>query len=63
VKSEREKQTLFTNTYKWNLENGTEEPICRAAAETIGLPWWLGRYRVCLHCGRPGLNPWVGKTP
>ena len=25
-----------------------------------GLPWWLGQYRLCLQCGRPGFNPWVG---
>ena len=28
-----------------------------------GLPWWLSRYRICLQCGRPGFNPWVGKIP
>ena len=28
--SEREKQILHTNAYKWNLENGTDEAICRA---------------------------------
>ena len=27
------------------------------------LPWWLRRYSVCLHCGRPGFDPWVGKIP
>ena len=24
-------------------------------------PWWLRRWSVCLQCGRPGFNPWVGK--
>ena len=28
-----------------------------------GLPWWLRQYSVCLQCGRPGFNPWVGKKP
>ena len=28
-----------------------------------GLPWWLRWYSVCLQCGRPGFNPWVGKIP
>lgn len=28
-----------------------------------GLPWWLSQYSVCLQCGRPGFNPWVGKKP
>ena len=27
------------------------------------LPWWLSWYRICLHCGRTGFNPWVGKIP
>ena len=27
----------------------------------LGLPWWLRRSSVCLQCGRPGLDPWVGK--
>ena len=27
------------------------------------LSWWLRWKRVCLQCGRPGFNPWVGKTP
>ena len=28
-----------------------------------GLPWWLRGYSVCLQCGRPGFDPWVGKIP
>ena len=27
------------------------------------LPWWLRRQSVCLECGRPGFDPWVGKIP
>ena len=26
----------------------------------LGLPWWLS---LCLQCGRPGFDPWVGKIP
>ena len=26
-----------------------------------GLPWWLRWQRICLQCGRPGFDPWVGK--
>ena len=29
----------------------------------LGLPCWLRRLRIYLQCGRPGLDPWVGKTP
>ena len=27
------------------------------------LPWWLREQRVCLHCGRPGSDPWTRKIP
>ena len=27
------------------------------------IPWWLRWWSVCLQCGRPGFNPWVGKIP
>ena len=35
--------------------------MCRAGLNKLqlGLPWWL----ICLQCGRPGFNPWVGKIP
>ena len=26
-----------------------------------GLPLWLSWLRICLQCGRPGFDPWVGK--
>ena len=29
----------------------------------MGLPWWLRWLRVCLPCGRPRFNPWVGNIP
>ena len=27
------------------------------------LSWWLKWQRICLQCGRPGFDPWVGKIP
>ena len=27
------------------------------------LPWWLRWERICLQCGRPGFDPWIGKIP
>ena len=30
---------------------------------TVRLPWWLSWERICLQCGRPGSDPWVGKIP
>ena len=42
----------------------------RSAGEGIGYPLqyscaslWLSWWRIHLHCGRPGFNPWVGKIP
>ena len=29
----------------------------------LGLPLWLSRWRICLHCGRPGFDPWIGNIP
>ena len=30
---------------------------------TMGLPWWLRWWRVCLQCRRPGFDTWVWKIP
>ena len=32
-------------------------------AVMLGLPWWPEGKSVCLQCGRPGSDPWVGKIP
>ena len=32
-KSEREKHILYVNSYMWNVENGTDEPISKARIE------------------------------
>ena len=29
----------------------------------LRLPWWLRWQRICLQCGRPGFDPWVGRSP
>ena len=34
-----------------------------AASAPWGLPLWLSWERICLQCGRPGFDPWVGKIP
>ena len=34
IQTEVRKRKININTYIWNLENGTVEPICRAATET-----------------------------
>ena len=33
------------------------------SAYFIWLPWWLRQLSVCLQCGGPGFDPWVGKIP
>lgn len=33
VRPEREKQISHINTYMWNLENGADEPTCKAGIE------------------------------
>ena len=47
---------------KWRLSSHIHElelwTICMNPFS--GLPWWL---RNRLQCGRPGLDPWVGKIP
>ena len=30
---------------------------------TLGLPWWLRPYRICLPRSRHMFHPWVGKNP
>ena len=29
----------------------------------MGLPGGLDGKKICLQCGRPGFDPWVGKIP
>ena len=29
----------------------------------LRLPWWLRWQRICLQCGRPGFDTWVGRSP
>ena len=31
--------------------------------QSWSIPWWLRRQRICLQCGRPEFDPWVGKIP
>ena len=56
-----ESWSLLTNVWHhpscWFLQN--DGVLCGI----LGLPWWLRRLSVCLQCGRPGFDPWVGKIP
>ena len=43
--------------------SSTGEGIGYTYSSLLGLPWWLSWYRICLQCGRPRFDPWVGKIP
>ena len=36
---------------------------CSVVSSSVEPGWWLRRLSVCLQCGRPGFDPWVGKIP
>ena len=45
---------------------GWEDPLEKERAthsSILGLPWWLRQGRICLQCGKPGFDPWIGKIP
>ena len=49
-------------TLVWFL--GGEDPLEKGNAthsSILGLPWWLSWLKICLQCGRPGFDRWVGK--
>ena len=35
----------------------------KPAFHQVGLPLWLSWQRICMQCGRPGFDLWVGKIP
>ena len=42
--------------------NGHQSEQTLGDSEGHGLPWWLRWWSVCLQCGRPRFNPWVGNV-
>ena len=45
---------------------GQEDPLEKGKAaysSILGLPLWLSWETICLQCGRPGFDPWVGNIP
>ena len=45
---------------------GWEDPLEKGQAthsSILGLSLWLSWEIICLQCGRPGFDPWVGKIP
>ena len=59
------KQQLDLNMEQWTGSKLGKEYVkavyCHPAYLTSMLIDQLGR--ICLQCGRPGFNPWVGKIP
>ena len=35
-------------------------PVLGLSTGHMRLPWWLSGKSICLQCGRPGFDPWVG---
>ena len=53
-----EKLPLFALAEKWVIFWRPPGSCCKLLS-CCGLPWWL----ICLQCGRPGFDPWLGKIP
>ena len=47
----------FPSVWKASTYDGLEDSLI------LWLPWWLGGYRICLQCRKPGFDPWVRKIP
>ena len=41
----------------------SQQLSCGYIYSRLGLPWWCRGSSICLQCGRPGFDPWVGKIP
>ena len=51
-------------THTHMLQLSTFQPLCyQGPFIKTELSWWLKWQRICLQCGRPGFDPWVGKIP
>ena len=51
-------------THTHMLQLSTFQPLCyQGPLIKTELSWWLKWQRICLQCGRPGFDPWVGKIP
>ena len=57
------RKLLFRETLFLLVAAGAAESERFRLFELATVPWWLRRLSVCLQCGRPGFNPWVGKIP
>ena len=68
----KEKHTYMTHNIQWEQNNSlfwrTKVIVLfffffHVSNFPHALPWWLRWQRICLQCGRPGINPWVRNIP
>ena len=55
--------TPLFKTYQWFITLNKIELFFIAYKTRIWFLFFLYVYCICLQCGRPGFNPWVGKIP
>ena len=60
------KTTFFSSSHVqlWELdckETWAWRNWCFRIVVLLGLPWWHRGESICLQCGRPGFDPWVGQ--
>ena len=55
-------ETQETQFQSLGQEGPLEEEMATSFSILV-LPWWLRWERICLQCGRPGFDPWVGMIP
>ena len=56
-----QKGSCYNSYQKWNYYNPSH--ALGKKEDLHGLSWWLSWQRICPQCGRPGLDPWVGRSP
>ena len=66
VKNPPAMQEIQIRSLGWLQSLDCEDPLEKGVAthsSILGLPLWHRQQRICLQCGRPGFDPWVGKIP
>ena len=58
-------QCFFNNSPSWCVSHESRQLNLTLSVfmTSLSLLWWLRQERICLQCGRPGFDSWVGKIP
>ena len=56
-------QSIGASTSVLELQHQSFSEYLGLISFRMGLPWWLAWLSICLQCGRPRFDPWVGKIP